>query len=707
MQILKGKKSLNFAFLLGAGASVEAGLPTLKSLTKSFVSYLEITLPHLHQSLHDIFSSSFHEMPEGYLPDAESLLGHLERIIDWRHPQLLKYVRDAGVMQHELRKFIWETLGQHGKSGYLDPLQALLSKTKPIHIFSLNNDLVIEDWCYKRGVQFFDGFSQNGIWDTSSFKDSTADILLYKIHGSTNWVRDKTTDLLINEKTPRRIALKLRVARTPVPDTALLFPAHTKDLLYPPLLQVFSIFYQKLHEIDALIIVGCRLQDVHIHRAIKHALIENPKLHILIVDPESAKESAEQINVNISSVWERVSTLKMRFSSLLQSNLEAILESLLTGRRDDIEFLQRSLAQIQQKNGARIIMDASRYFSTQPAFSEDKKRAIQEICETMPELPKDIDSPLDSILAVIHPPNAADDLAERLQHTAEMLKIYRAPSCYGIYQDNGTIYVISGQVGRLMRYDTITWKSVDFGPKFVNPRGMTVYNNTAYIIECSFLNFEGFGVLYAVDLASTQKRRIFPAKWLSQDILKKLKSAKFSRNLTSTIRDLIEPLSWPSSVRVLKNGQMACIIEARKVRIIDLKNGKTTGVSPPRFFNLADVVEWDYPNMILLESARTGGGNISWYNVETDKREIIIEGITGASGLALFPDRTGLLYTEGRPRPNGKLFIVRDFQTKPQVKMLLDGINKPRHMTITPDGIIYLASRDGVLRLKKKLSELA
>jgi len=111
--------------------------------------------------------------------------------------------------------------------------------------------------------------------------------------------------------------------------------------------------------------------------------------------------------------------------------------------------------------------------------------------------------------------------------------------------------------------------------------------------------------------------------------------------------------------------------------------------------------------MILLESARAaGGGNIAWYDLETDKREIIVEGITAASGLALSPDRTTLLYTEGRSRPDGKLFLVQNFIQNLQVRKVLEGINKPRHIAIDEDGTIYLASRDGILRLRKRLDEL-
>lgn len=123
-------------------------------------------------------------------------------------------------------------------------------------------------------------------------------------------------------------------------------------------------------------------------------------------------------------------------------------------------------------------------------------------------------------------------------------------------------------------------------------------------------------------------------------------------------------------------------------------------LSPPRFFNLVDAVEWNDPELILLESARAGGGNISWYHLELDKLETIVRGITAASGIALLPNRRDLVYTEGLLRPGGKLHLVRDFHNAPQPRLILDGLNKPRHIAVSPQGALYLASRDGVLRLK-------
>jgi len=496
------KNPPRFAFLLGAGASVDAGLPTLTILTDNFVKHLETANKYLFQSLKDILSG-IGSGEETKLPDVETLLGNLERILELRHPLLLKQVRDAAIIQHELRKFIWENLRQSKSFDYLDSLRKWLTISRPMDIFSLNNDLVVESWCENMGLSFSDGFDQNRTWSIGSLESTSTDVRLHKIHGSINWFRDKNTDLLKSEKKADRISLKMRVARTPVPDTALLFPAHTKDLLYPPLLQLFNVFYRKLCEIDVLFIIGCQLKDVHINRAIKHALVENAQLHVLIVDPKHANEIADRIVIDAKEAKLRISAFPQGFGSFLQSHPDEVFESLFAIQQDTRASLKNVLSQIQQNNAPDIFIKAAEDYAKKPSFAAEEKTAIQQIVEATLERPKEVNSPLDKVLRVLHEPTVEDNLEKRLRDAAEMLKTYRAPSCYGIYCDKNSVWVVSGQTGGLIRYDPTNWKSVNFDTKLINPRGMTFYNNTVYIIECSFRKIEGCSAPHFLDTKLT------------------------------------------------------------------------------------------------------------------------------------------------------------------------------------------------------------
>ncbi|MDZ7276630.1 MAG: SIR2 family protein [candidate division KSB1 bacterium] len=688
------------AFLLGAGASVEAGLPTLQALSTGFLAQLATRQPLLHDSLVRLCHIDAGGSTSAGLPDAESLLGLLERVSEWHTPALQAERRDAAVLQHELRKFIWTTLARHGPLGYLAPLQKILAIRRPLEIFTLNNDMVIEAWCRHHHLRYCDGFDARGAWDIRTFDDPDVTVKLHKLHGSINWYRDQDTDLLARAASGSRVSLAMRVARTAVPDVALLFPAHSKDILQPALLELFHLFLRRLSEIDVLVVIGCSLRDLHLSRAIRQSLFANPKLHLLLVDPNPGSTAAVQITRELPQLESRVHCMEATCGAFLQGDLEKTLETLVCGHRDEKELLEHALARMTQPEGAELLRSVARTLSARLALSRVERAQLATSLRGSRPLPAEVESPLDPVFALLQNPASLQKLPQHLQQAADLLHDYRAPSCFGIHLQGDDLFVISGHTGRLLRYDVKTWQSREAGPPFTNARGLAVADGIAYVVQCWFWGIEGAGVLYAVDLRSQKRWRVFPPAWFMGNLMDRFARAQSASSLISKIRDLAGLLNWPSSIRPLTDRRKVCVVEARRLRILDPASGRTLALSPPRFFNLVDAVEWNYPELILLESARAGGGNISWYHLELDQLETIIMGITAASGIALLPNRKDLLYTEGLPRPGGRLHLVRNFQSTPQPRLVLDRLNKPRHIAVSPQGAVYLASRDGVLRLK-------
>lgn len=688
------------AFLLGAGASVEAGLPTLASLSAAFLNSLQEQRSPLYDSLLRLCQGAGGGTEHAELPDAEMLLGLLERVGEWHAPAPQIERRDAAVLQHELRKFIWTTLSRHGRLDYLAPLQKILAVRTPLEIFTLNNDMVIEHWCRRNHLHYCDGFDPQGGWDIRAFDDPGVVVKLYKLHGSINWYRDQDTDLLARAASGSRVSLVMRVARTAVPDVALLFPAHTKDILQPALLELFHLFLHKLAEIDVLVVIGCSLRDLHLNRAVRQALFANPRLHLLLIDPNRNSTAAVQITRELPRLEPRVRCLESSFGAFLNGDWEQTLDAVLSGRRDEKELLEHALARIAQQEGAARLRSVARAIRDRPALPAAGLAELATCIRNSRPLPVALESPLDPVFATLQNSATLGDLPKHLHQAADLLREYRAPSCFGIHLHGDDLYTISGHTGRLLRYEVKTWRSEELGPSFTNARGLTVANELAYVIQCWFLGIEGAGALYAVDLRSQKRWRVFPPSWFVGNLTDRFARARSARSLPSKMRDLAGFLNWPSSIRLLQDSRKLCVIEARRIRILDPVNGRTMALSPPRFFNLVDAVEWNDPELILLESARAGGGNISWYHLELDKLETIVRGITAASGIALLPNRRDLVYTEGLLRPGGKLHLVRDFHNAPQPRLILDGLNKPRHIAVSPQGALYLASRDGVLRLK-------
>ncbi len=592
------------AFLLGAGASVEAGLPTLASLSAAFLDSLQKQRTPLYDSLLRLCHGVDGGSGRSELPDAEMLLGLLERVAEWRTPQLQVERRDAAVLQHELRKFIWTTLSRHGRLDYLAPLQKILAIRTPLEIFTLNNDMVIEDWCRRNRLRCCDGFEAQGGWDIRAFDEPGVVVKLYKLHGSVNWYRDQATDLPARAASGRRVSLAMRVARTAVPDVALLFPAHTKDILQPVLLELFHLFLRKLTQIDVLVVIGCSLRDLHLSRALRQALFANPRLHLLLVDPNRNSSAAVQITRELPMLEARVRRLEMSFGAFLKGDVEQALDAVLSGRREEKELLEHALARIAQQEGAELLRSVARAIGERPALPAAGLTELETSLRHSRPLPAALESPLDPVFALLQHAATLEDLPKHLHQAADLLQLYRAPSCFGIHLRDDDLYIISGHTGRLLRYDVKTWRSEELGPAFTNARGLAVANDLVYVVQCWFLGIEGAGALYAVDLHSQKRRRIFPPSWFAGNLTDRFARAKSARSLTSRMRELAGLLNWPSSIRLLQDSRRLCVIEARRLRILDPASGRTMALSPPRFFNLVDAVEWNYPELLLLESAR-------------------------------------------------------------------------------------------------------
>ncbi len=684
------------AFLLGAGASVEAGLPTLQSLSTAFFQDLEKQHPSLHQSLVLWFPAA---AGSHSLPDAEQLLGYLERVIEWPHPALEASRRDAAILQHELRKFIWATLGRHRRLDYLDPLQHLLATNAPLEIFSLNNDMVIEEWCRRRGVSYCDGFNTAGEWHIRAFEQPELRIRLFKLHGSINWYRDQNTDMLARAASGRRVALALRVARTAVPDVALLFPAHTKDILQPPLLTLFHLFQQKLAHLELLVVAGCSLRDLHISRALRQAMVQNENLHVLLVDPDPTGRAVWQIVQRLPALEPRVRHHQATFGAFLQEDLTSVFVEVFQDRKQVAVLLERALSRLATPEAVTLLRQASQKLAMQALALPDRQQLATIVKKNWP-LPPQVESPLTTVHTVLQKISCHDNPAALLEQASTLLADYPQPSCFGIALQGQYLFIISGSSGRLRRYDLQNWRSEELGPAFTNARGLAVAGNIAYVVQCWFAGFEGAGVIYMVDLHTQQCRRLFPERWFLADLAGRFARAQAATSLTSKMRELAGLLNWPSAIRPLQDNKKAWVIEARRLRLIELTSGRTLALSPPRFFNLVDAVEWNYPEMIVLEAARAGAGNLAWYDCEQDKLEPIVRSLHAPAGVALLPNRRDLLCTISLPRPDGKLLLVRDFQNTPQTTLVLEQLNKPRHLAVSSTGDIYLASRDGVMRLK-------
>lgn len=225
--------SKDIVFVLGAGASAEAGIPVSAEMIENVQRLLkdkEKADWARHDSLYNHVKSAIHFSAglQGQFGDKvqfniETLVNtllELER--NEEHPLYpfiaawnSRFVALAGPNFSQVREFRrqilaalkkWMCPEDESKSDYYRKLISLQQDlTHPLHVFSLNYDLCVEG-LNQSDFRVETGFADYGpghSWDWERFEDSNnpaAQIVLYKLHGSINWKRNPDTKKLFSVK---------------------------------------------------------------------------------------------------------------------------------------------------------------------------------------------------------------------------------------------------------------------------------------------------------------------------------------------------------------------------------------------------------------------------------------------------------------------------------------------------------------------------
>jgi hypothetical protein len=188
-------------FFLGAGASVEAGVPDTRSFIFGKGNPEECFIGHLKnngfQNEINVLTKIFNSLDENKQNniDVELVLQILHELNNrnenhvhhFYEPSTFKFnlpdeIESLKKLEELLRKFIREkVLAKVEKIDYLSPL---LSFEKPLIIFSVNYDTCIESLSLKHKFSYTDGFELN--WQPDLF-NKKFDIKLFKLHGSIIW----------------------------------------------------------------------------------------------------------------------------------------------------------------------------------------------------------------------------------------------------------------------------------------------------------------------------------------------------------------------------------------------------------------------------------------------------------------------------------------------------------------------------------------
>lgn len=268
-------------FLLGAGASMDAGMPSVAELTCE----LRRRLPTIHDD-NGQARPEFAKLCEKIVEWDQTTAANYERLFDW-----LSLLRRAEMdpFRHGLRTLLPEELAgvacelafvikqpilevlreRHQDTAYEPSYIGRLRDFVPEHgslkIFTLNYDLCVEDACRAEGVKVTTGFHpKQRMWKPSLFQSQARGVNLYKLHGSLNWCLG-----------PLRHDGYRPLTEVWPPDWSregefLLGPA-PKLQHDDPFVTLYSEFHEAVRHARHCVVIGCGLHDDHIRDPLRAA----------------------------------------------------------------------------------------------------------------------------------------------------------------------------------------------------------------------------------------------------------------------------------------------------------------------------------------------------------------------------------------------------------------------------------------------------
>jgi len=320
-------KAKDIIFLLGAGASAEAGIPPsgrmveelealLTGQEREWSQYCDLYY-HIKSAIYYAagLRGRFNERVQFNIETLVNTLYELERnekhplypfIASW-NSRIISLARSgasdfANVV--ELRRLIlkqlktWVSPEDPSGGDYYHGLARLQrSLTFPLRVFSLNYDLCVErlgalDFRVETG---FSGVGPRHPWDWERFEDSEVgpalpELYLYKLHGSINWKRDDAGNLIRLEQ----------IEGIPPEKMELIFGRDFKLEAADPYL--FYTYELRRYSLEASVIVsiGYGFGDSHINKILGQALKRRQETRLAVIsfapDEEAQQKKAEEVS---------------------------------------------------------------------------------------------------------------------------------------------------------------------------------------------------------------------------------------------------------------------------------------------------------------------------------------------------------------------------------------------------------------------------
>lgn len=364
-------EQLKTIFLFGAGASSDAGIPTINSLTSEFVSDPSNAVSSFMTNISDESKNKLKsqvdvlaKVTEQFFgkTDLELIMSLLLRVEDRKEKSLLeskfselKDLDESTIqfIKELIQGFIRKKCEDIKDVEYLWPLDGM-SKNGKLNIFTLNYDATVEIFCESKGIRYTDGFEPD--WNYARFENEQNRINIFKLHGSLYWFRTKSNKTV---KVPMK-GLQSSVLKYLTDEDV------SEMMIYPTLeknkqLGVYSYLSQKfkdeLNNSKICVVIGYSFRDGDIKDSIIESLSSNHDLWLIIANPSASDYKKEFFSYD-NGIAARTITMDMNMrKALTDRTLNSTLSDLSEARNKEEEAWQsQSTSQTRHDHNWRWIL---------------------------------------------------------------------------------------------------------------------------------------------------------------------------------------------------------------------------------------------------------------------------------------------------------------------------------------------------------------
>ena len=668
----------NVTLLLGAGASVPAGIPHVRRFYQDFRDHLFRQFGGSHElvlSLQGI-EEAWEKERGTKLSDIERLYEILTFLNDISTPRSIPLrlpdpfpprSRAIELLEWELKKYVQQRcLSVRARDlDYLRPISHFLRLSRPLAIISLNYDSCLEIVMEKAGVPWTDGGPPDAAEFFASqldFPEST-DVHLIKLHGSATWYHTK---LELEPGWMRRVrglgqvgvSRKFGAARTFTHEAMMIYPTLNKALTNGPFPALTLTAQKALAESKLCLAIGYSFADVHVRRLVLEALSLNPELKLILVNPNPR---------------EILETLYRDAGSTLHDRI-----GVASARSKEFGLVQRAL---------------------------DQDWLLRRSEEWLAGTP--IVLPFASSRGKIGGPRTrlSSPSRWRLRHPIE-------GGVAGLTRGEEVLYLVLRTRQEICELNTRTGTLRTLATGFQNLRGLAFdpTDRVLYAVSNKYHSWfrrapwrrGGIGQLWAIDVGTGLKHPITRIHWIRTGI--GLAKNRMRGGQEAFWKQLSGGLRWPTSVIVEEPGRSLLFTEAKAVRRMDLRTGTlSTPIEIPLPFNVVGL-SMETPGVLLVADAGVhpnGFGRLMRAILREQRVEFLEGGWRGIGSIAYLPSRRLELLSQVGLWPRGRAFSLDlDAPTNPP-QFSWEGLNQPSQFSVSRDeDEVLISTGDGIVDLQ-------